>query len=75
MDSYSMLYVICTLAVLTYFVFAITSTWLFAKVVLRIMPDGRRRDKNNEADKVSEGETSKAHQGTGQSGPDNGDSA
>ena len=63
MSSGYMLYAICILAVLVYFVFAIASTWLFAKIVLRAMPDGRQRGKDNEADKVPEGKASKTPKG------------
>ena len=45
-DNPYLVYWITAIATLVYFVFCITTTWLFAKLVLRAMPQGKTNDGN-----------------------------
>ena len=64
--SHYAMYFIATVAMLLYFAFCIATTWFFAKIVLKALPDGRGKNnegKDDEPIKVSEGETSKTPKG------------
>ena len=59
MDNPWMVYFIATFAMLVYFAFCIATTWLFAKLVLRAMPqgkadDGNKKDKDQAVNEVPE---------------------
>ena len=59
MDNPWMVYFIATFAMLVYFAFCIATTWLFAKLVLRAMPQGKtdggnKKDKDQAVDEVPE---------------------
>ena len=71
MDNPFMMYLIAAAGLVTYFLFCIITTMLFAKLVLSWIPGGSNKDENNE---IPEGETSKTPEGPGQSGPDTGSS-
>ncbi len=46
MDNPYTAYFIATIAMLVYFAFCIATTWLFAKLVLGVMPKGEANDSN-----------------------------